>query len=484
MGNYPSSCPRTLESSGGSHNRRNHLLDVPRQTHGNDCGVFAVMYAIYKVQNLKFDFTVDDMPEIRIWIAGNILNEDDSMSNGSVNESYSEEEVMETHRTVQGEDLSQQEIIQMDINYIQKEKDGESVNNSKARPSKSDARKATEQVGRSRDEKVEGKGKKRVKKTAKRQRKMTEKEKRRKRFNEWMEEVTKKMDEEDAAKKPAETIESLLEKVKSMRPLLLEIAKTPRSKERPVERYQRHQAYLNIAMKNFRKYQMVEFGLKYFGVDYYCEFIKEVNQVLYWMFTERTPNKPGYLFLPPRQFINLPQDIDPSEMEGFYYIQNVLAEEAVTLVIMELEGCDYQMATGLAIGHPAPLNTLYHDYWEELLRLPKEKRPSELDGEARKAYDAKVVKFKNATPEIISFSDIPWPCADGLAEDMVAVMLSGTEKDELAKRKRLKELALFWHPDKFFTQYSGKFSTENRERIVVGVLDITKEISRCLDSAR
>ncbi len=61
-----------------------------------------------------------------------------------MNESYSEEEVMETHRTVQGEDLSQQEIIQMDINYIQKEKDGESVSNSKARPSKSDARKATE----------------------------------------------------------------------------------------------------------------------------------------------------------------------------------------------------------------------------------------------------------------------------------------------------------------------------------------------------
>ncbi|XP_078355535.1 uncharacterized protein LOC144658761 [Oculina patagonica] len=372
----------------------------------------------------------------------------------------------------------------MDINYIQKEKDGESVNNSKARPSKSDARKATEQVDRSRDETVEGKGKKRVKKTPKRQRKMTEKERLKKRFNEWMEKVTKKMDEEDAAKKPAETIESLLEKVKSMRPLLLEITKTPRSKERPEERYQRHQAYLNIAMKNFRKYQMVEFGLKYFGVDYYCEFIKEVNQVLYWMFTERTPNKPGNLFLPPRQFINLPQDIDPSGMEGFYYIQNVLAEEAVTSVIMELEGCDYQMATGLAIGHPAPLNTLYHDHWEKPLRMPKEKRPSELDGEARKAYDAKVVQFKNATPEIISFSDIPWPCADGLAEDMVAVMLSGTEKDELAKRKRLKELALFWHPDKFFTQYSGKFSTEDREKIVVGVLDIAKEISRCLDSAR
>ncbi len=62
----------------------------------------------------------------------------------SVNESYSEEEVIETHRTVQGEALSQQKIIQMDINYIQKEKDGESVNNSKARPRKSDARKATE----------------------------------------------------------------------------------------------------------------------------------------------------------------------------------------------------------------------------------------------------------------------------------------------------------------------------------------------------
>ncbi len=61
-----------------------------------------------------------------------------------MNKSNLEEEVTETHRAVQGENLSQQELIQMDTNYIAKEIDGESVNNSKARPSKSDTHKATE----------------------------------------------------------------------------------------------------------------------------------------------------------------------------------------------------------------------------------------------------------------------------------------------------------------------------------------------------
>jgi len=44
------------------------------------------------------------------------------------------------------------------------------------------------------------------------------------------------------------------------------------------------------------------------------------------------------------------------------YINNVLAEEAITLLIMELEECDYRTATSFAVfGTPTPINTIYHD---------------------------------------------------------------------------------------------------------------------------
>ena len=48
-----------------------------------------------------------------------------------------------------------------------------------------------------------------------------------------------------------------------------------RSTKRPKERYQRHQAFLNISRKNFHKLQMIQFGMKYFGLDYYIEVRKK-----------------------------------------------------------------------------------------------------------------------------------------------------------------------------------------------------------------
>ena len=51
------------------------------------------------------------------------------------------------------------------------------------------------------------------------------------------------------------------------------------------------------------------------------------------------------------------------------------------------------------------------------------------------------------TPDPIHFQDVPWLC-NGRAQDMVAVMISGEEGAN--KLRRIKELALFWHPDKFF----------------------------------
>lgn len=148
---------------------------------------------------------------------------------------------------------------------------------------------------------------------------------------------------------------------------------------------------------------------------------------------------------------------------------------------MELEGCDYRMATGLAVlGTPTPIDTVYHDAWNELLN-PKKTRTLMPDKDARKKYDSSVRRFQDASThaEHISFGDVPWPC-DGDAEDMVAVMLTGEETPS-AKIKRSKELALFWHPDKFLSRYSSSLRDEDRESIIDGVLDISKEITRCLE---
>ena len=132
---------------------------------------------------------------------------------------------------------------------------------------------------------------------------------------------------------------------------------------------------------------------------------------------------------------------------------------------MELEGCDYRTATGLALGTRTPIDTLYHDGWQELLNK-KKARPSMTDVGARKTYDVRVRGFLNRSPEVISFGDVPWPC-DGDADDMLAVMLAGEETTS-SKIKRIKELALFWHPDKFLSRYSQNLNEEDRERIIEG----------------
>lgn len=75
-------------------------------------------------------------------------------------------------------------------------------------------------------------------------------------------------------------------------------------------------------------------------------------------------------------------------------------------------------------------------------------RPSVNDKEARK-YDDKIKTFLDSSTAVISFSDVPWPC-DGDAQDMVAVMLTGEETPG-TKIKRLKQIALFWHPERSFS---------------------------------
>ena len=80
------------------------------------------------------------------------------------------------------------------------------------------------------------------------------------------------------------------------------------------------------------------------------------------------------------------------------------------------------------------------------------------------------------------FSDVPWPY-DRDAQDIAAVMVTAEESPG-TKIKRLKQIGYFWHPDKFFYPFSKNLREEDRELITEGVLDIPKELSRCLERER
>ena len=157
----------------------------------------------------------------------------------------------------------------------------------------------------------------------------------------------------------------------------------------------------------------------------------------------------------------------------------VLTEEVVTFLMMEQESCGYEAATGLALGQDQSLNTVYYEKWYEL--LPRVRVPSMADAETRAAYDLKVKDFLHNTPVTINFIDVPWLC-DGTAQDMVAIMLSGEDKS--TKRKRIKDLVLFWHPDQFFPRFGSILSSKDREVITDLVLAISKELSRVLEEER
>ena len=65
---------------------------------------------------------------------------------------------------------------------------------------------------------------------------------------------------------------------------------------------------------------------------------------------------------------------------------------------------------------------------------------------------------------------------------MVAVMLSGEQKDTM--KKQIKELALLWHPDKFFPRFGPKICPEDRQKITDGVLDVSKQLTLVLEKER
>lgn len=48
---------------------------ILKQTNGHDCGLFVIMYFLNLVQRSPFDFTQDDMPNIRFWLLSMLVGD-------------------------------------------------------------------------------------------------------------------------------------------------------------------------------------------------------------------------------------------------------------------------------------------------------------------------------------------------------------------------------------------------------------------------
>ena len=57
-----------------------------------------------------------------------------------------------------------------------------------------------------------------------------------------------------------------------------------------------------------------------------------------------------------------------------YYVNTVLVFEAVTKIIMDLEKCSYEMATGIGLGINVPTKTSYGIEWDSLVEEKKHRR--------------------------------------------------------------------------------------------------------------
>lgn len=76
------------------------------------------------------------------------------------------------------------------------------------------------------------------------------------------------------------------------------------------------------------------------------------------------------------------------------YVSHVLQYEAITKLIMELEGCDYTTATGLALEEEKPCRTPYGNKWESLVTEAKQRRNAHSPSKRKQQRPRRVLRKK------------------------------------------------------------------------------------------
>ena len=167
------------------------------------------------------------------------------------------------------------------------------------------------------------------------------------------------------------TVEDAKGRVASMKDYLLSIANSPFSEALPPPHLERHQTYLLCGgyTRTFKKLETMLLGMECFPI--FCKrWYSEPSTLTVESKTQaqdRTGSRIPFVPLIPKTSPFASYDL-PQYIPGHVsYVNNTLVYEAITKLVMELEGCDYLTATGTALGEGKPSHTTYGMNWRILI---------------------------------------------------------------------------------------------------------------------
>ena len=158
-------------------------------------------------------------------------------------------------------------------------------------------------------------------------------------------------------------------RVAGMRDYLNSIAITPFSEALPPPHLERHQAYMLFGgyLESFKKLETVLLGMACFPYPVIEAIMNATHDLFQPKPRKRSPGE-KIEFVPffpttPVYDYELPSNI-PGHLT---YVSHVLVHEAITKLVMDIEGCDYLTATGFALELDKPSRTRYGNRWAGLL---------------------------------------------------------------------------------------------------------------------
>jgi len=162
------------------------------------------------------------------------------------------------------------------------------------------------------------------------------------------------------------------ERVKAMKGYLLDRAGVPPSEDAPLPHLERHQAWLLLGgyQKQYKNLETYDLGANTFS--YYI--FPDVMRHLEHLFKAKPKQRKGFVPLMACMDTFLKYDLPEYIPDQCYYVNTVLVFEAVTKIIMDLEKCSYEMATGIGLGINVPTKTPYGIEWDSVIEEKKQRR--------------------------------------------------------------------------------------------------------------
>ena len=162
------------------------------------------------------------------------------------------------------------------------------------------------------------------------------------------------------------------ERVKTMKDCLLEIADVPLSEDTPPPHLERHQAWLLLGgyHKHYKNLKAYDFGANTFSYYIFPDVMRQLEN----LFQAKPKQRKCFVPLMAGMDTFLKYDLPEYIPDQCYYVNTVLVFKAVTKIIMELEKCSYEMATGIGLGINVSTKTPHVIEWDSLVAKKKHRR--------------------------------------------------------------------------------------------------------------